>query len=57
MNFAVIENNTVINLIVADSKEIAEQITGLTCIEYADNSQIHIGIGFDGTTFEQPVAE
>ena len=33
-NFAVIENNNVLNIIVADSKAIAEQVTGKTCIEY-----------------------
>jgi hypothetical protein len=33
--FAVIDNtNTVINKIIADSLEIAEQVTGLTCVEY-----------------------
>ena len=30
--FAVIENSKVINIIVADSKEIAEMVTGKTCI-------------------------
>ena len=33
-NFAVIENNNILNTIVADSKAIAEEITGKTCIEY-----------------------
>ena len=33
-NFAVIENNNVLNTVVADSKAIAEQVTGKTCIEY-----------------------
>ena len=33
--FAVIDNtDTVVNKIVADSLEIAEQVTGLTCVEY-----------------------
>jgi hypothetical protein len=33
--FAVIDNtDTVINKIIADSLEIAEQVTGLTCVEY-----------------------
>jgi hypothetical protein len=30
--FAVIQNNIVINLILADTKEIAEEVTGLTCL-------------------------
>jgi len=33
-NFAVIENNNVINTIVAESKAIAEQVTGKICVEY-----------------------
>jgi hypothetical protein len=54
MNFAVIENNIVTNLIVADSKEIAESITGLTCVEYGDDNPARMGLGYDGVTFEQP---
>ena len=34
MNIAVIENSIVINTVVADSVELAEEITGKTCIEY-----------------------
>jgi hypothetical protein len=33
MNYAVIENDKVINVIFADSKEVAEQATGLEVIE------------------------
>jgi hypothetical protein len=40
--YAVIENSVVINLLVADSKEIAEGITGKQCIE-TDPTQIVIG--------------
>jgi hypothetical protein len=57
MNFAIIENNLVTNIIVAESKTVAEQITGKTCIEYTDANLPHIGLGYDGTTFEQPVVE
>lgn len=32
--FAVINGENVVNTIVADSKAIAEEVTGLTCIEY-----------------------
>ena len=32
-NYLIIENNKVINVIVADSKEIAEQVTNLEAIE------------------------
>jgi hypothetical protein len=32
-NFAVIENETVTNVIVAETKEIAEAVTGAECVE------------------------
>jgi len=53
-NFAVIENNLVINTIVADSKEIAEDITGKQCVEYTQENPACIGLGYDGVTFDQP---
>lgn len=33
MKFAVIKNNTVTNVIIADSIEIAELVTGATCVK------------------------
>lgn len=36
MKFAVIENGVVLNTILCDSQEIAEQLTGKTCIQYTD---------------------
>lgn len=53
-NFAVIENGIVLNTILADSKAIAEEVTGKTCVEYTDANPACIGLGYDGTTFEQP---
>jgi hypothetical protein len=41
--YAVIENGTVINVIVADSKEIAEQVTEKTCLEYTEEAPLGIG--------------
>lgn len=41
--YAVIENGTVINVIVADSKEIAEQVTEKECIEYTEENTLAIG--------------
>lgn len=57
MNFAVIENGIVENTILADSKEIAEQLTGKTCVAFDDTNIAHIGYGYNGSTFEQPVFE
>lgn len=48
--FAVIDGNKVLNTIVADSKEIAEQVTGYTCIEFtsepAEPNGFYNGIEF-----------
>jgi hypothetical protein len=42
MNIAVIENNIVVNTIIADTVEIAETVTGKTCIEILENYPIGI---------------
>jgi hypothetical protein len=49
MNYAVINNNKIINIIVADNKEIAEEVTGLTCIDLTDGWDYNNGI--DGGDF------
>lgn len=56
-NYAVMNGDIVGNIIVADSKEIAETVTELTCIEYTDENPAFIGSRFNGTTFEQKVIE
>jgi hypothetical protein len=45
-NFAVIENNKIINLILADNLETAESITGKTCIVYSQEEILPI-VGWD----------
>jgi hypothetical protein len=56
--FAVIDSGNVSNIIVADTKEIAEQATGKTCVEYTEKDIVRIGIQWDETNgFEQPVVE
>jgi hypothetical protein len=42
-NFAVASGNQISNLIVADSLETAEALTGLSCVEYTSENQIAIG--------------
>jgi hypothetical protein len=55
-NFAVINDGKVSNIIVADTKEIAEEVTGQICIEYTDENPASIGFGWNKETgFEQPV--
>lgn len=56
-NYAIVENNIVTNVIVADSKEIAEEVTGLVCIEYTQENPAGIGWAYDGTNFVSPSAE
>jgi hypothetical protein len=53
-NFAIVEDTKVTNIILADSKAIAEEVTGKTCVEFTVDNPAHIGLGYDGTTFEQP---
>lgn len=49
--------NPVQNLILADTQEVAEMITGQSCIEYTDDTPVNIGWVYNGTTFEEPVTE
>jgi hypothetical protein len=56
-NYAVIENNKVINVIVADSKEIAEEVTEKTCVEYTEENPAGIGWDYDGVSFIAPITE
>jgi hypothetical protein len=55
--FAEIQDGVVTNVIVADTKEIAELVTGLTCVEYTDSNPAGIGWTYDGTKFIAPVVE
>ena len=54
-SFAVLNGDTVVNKIVADSKEIAEEFSGLTCVEYANQPPYpEIGYTYDGENFNKP---
>lgn len=55
-NFAVINNNLVENTILADSIEIAEEVTGKTCIEYPDEirHRVYPGCTYDGNKILTP---
>ena len=48
-NFAVIDNGTVINTIVADSQEVAEAVTGFGCAEYTEENPLGINWYWDNT--------
>lgn len=45
--FAVLNNNVVVNVIVAESKEVAEQVVGLPCVEYTNQNSAAIGDTYD----------
>jgi hypothetical protein len=46
--FAVINDTVVVNTVVADSKGIAEQVTGLICVEFTDEPAETGGTYVDG---------
>lgn len=55
--YAIVENNLVRNIIVADTLEIAQEVTGKTCIEYNDTNPAGIGWTYDGEKFVAPQPE
>ncbi len=58
MKLAVIEDSVVTNIIVAESVEIAEEVTGMTCVEFNDENPAIVGavLTEDGS-FEYEVVE
>ena len=52
--FAVINNGIVENCIVADSLDIAQEVTGLTCVEYTNENAPSIGYLYGNETFTNP---
>lgn len=56
-NFAVIDGNKVINVIVAETKEDAESVTKYSCIEYTVENPAGIGFIWNGSNFEEPQIE
>ena len=59
VNYAVINNNIVENIIVADSLETAETTTGFTCVEYTSENPAYVGWVYNNDTkkFTPPVEE
>ncbi len=52
--FAVTNGRSISNMIIADTKEIAEEVTKMVCIESTDEYPITPSWVFDGTTFIAP---
>lgn len=55
-NYAIVENKLITNIIVAETKEIAETVTGQTCIELP-HYDVGRGWTYEGGTFTAPVIE
>jgi hypothetical protein len=50
--FAVLDDKNILNIIVADSKEIAEEVTGRVCVEFT-TEMAEPGGTYDGVDFIQ----
>lgn len=55
--YAIVENNLVTNVIIADTLQIAEEVTGKTCVEYNEDNPAGIGWTYDGEKFIAPQPE
>jgi hypothetical protein len=56
-NFIVVDNTKVVNYIVADSKENAENVTGLICIEHTPEINFNIGWDYIDGVFSEPTID
>jgi hypothetical protein len=56
-HFAVINGDKVINRIVSESKDAAEETTGYTCIEVASNTHFEIDWNYIDGEFVAPVEQ
>ena len=50
-NFAVLDGENVLNTILADSKAIAEEVTGKTCVEFSATDRAETGGTYVGGVF------
>ena len=55
-NYGVIENDVITNVIVAETKEIAETVTQLVCVEIP-HYDVGVGWTYRGGRFSAPVVE
>jgi hypothetical protein len=56
MNFAIIENGIVTNVIVAKDKKTAESVTGKDCVAYTEENPAGIGWTYIDGVFVAPKA-
>lgn len=55
--FVVLTDNTVSNLIIAETLKIAEEVTSQICVELTESVSVGIGWTYDGTNFIAPLEE
>jgi hypothetical protein len=55
--YIVLNNDKVENLIIAETLEIAEELTQRSCVLHKNNEPVAIGWTYDGTSFVPPVTE
>jgi hypothetical protein len=56
-NFAVLnEDNVVENIIIVESKSLADELTGKNCVEFNHDNPAHVGGTYDGSSFSNPFA-
>ena len=55
--FAVLDDNLVVNVIEADTLEIAQRVTKANCVEYTKENPAAIGWTYDGKIFTEPIIE
>ena len=52
--FAVLNDTTVVNVIVADTLEIAEAVSNATCVEFTEGNPAQIGLKYIDSAFVNP---
>jgi len=55
--FAVIPTEQITNVIVAETLEIAEMVTGVNCVEIPEGSFAGIGWGYKNNKFIEPLEQ
>jgi hypothetical protein len=56
-NFAAISNNQVVQLVLFETKDDAEKVTNLLCVEYTDDNPLSIDQILDGKTIASSIEE
>lgn len=57
-NYAIIDNNLVVDVIIADTVKIAETLTGKKAVQFdLENHEAGIGFSYDGKKFFPPIIE